>query len=261
MSGLRRLASADPFRMSSSPYREASLLQNCYGTRGPEDYGEYHPGAQSFLDLWKLGEARGLSFLTYLERRVASKTYEGTSPKLPWEFVGDTRPQFPLEIYQGSLSGKAIPRTRSMGSGTWMLEPGTLRVRDFLWLLLVVAWYACSVPTMTPMPLEFVEVVYPAGRRCVLLENLASDPIDVDDDRPCWVRRLLRLDGAHGRIRWWSSRYDAGSMELRYALMSMKCPCQRNHSTRKPEVGTQRRDPDPGGGPWKLETGTWNPGE
>ncbi|KAF2554924.1 hypothetical protein F2Q68_00016174 [Brassica cretica] len=51
MSGLRRLSSADPFRMSSSPYREASLLQNCYGTRGPEDYGEYHPGAQSFLDV------------------------------------------------------------------------------------------------------------------------------------------------------------------------------------------------------------------
>ncbi|KAF2539492.1 hypothetical protein F2Q68_00020772 [Brassica cretica] len=50
MSALHRLASADPFRMSSSPYREASLLHNCYGMRGPEAYGEYHPGAQSLLD-------------------------------------------------------------------------------------------------------------------------------------------------------------------------------------------------------------------
>ncbi|KAF3560215.1 hypothetical protein F2Q69_00012556 [Brassica cretica] len=32
--------------------------------------------------------------------------------------------------------------------------------------------------------------------------------------------------GAHGRNRWWSSRYAAGSMELRYALMSMECPCR-----------------------------------
>ncbi|KAF2573149.1 hypothetical protein F2Q70_00005169 [Brassica cretica] len=31
--------------------------------------------------------------------------------------------------------------------------------------------------------------------------------------------------GAHGRNRWWSSRYAAGSMALRYALMSMECPC------------------------------------
>ncbi|KAF3587995.1 hypothetical protein F2Q69_00029104 [Brassica cretica] len=33
--------------------------------------------------------------------------------------------------------------------------------------------------------------------------------------------------GAHGRNRWWSSRYAAGSMELRYALMSMECPCRK----------------------------------
>ncbi|KAF3557390.1 hypothetical protein F2Q69_00013785 [Brassica cretica] len=32
--------------------------------------------------------------------------------------------------------------------------------------------------------------------------------------------------GAHGRNRLWSSRYAAGSMELRYALMSMECPCR-----------------------------------
>ncbi|KAF3581449.1 hypothetical protein DY000_02031513 [Brassica cretica] len=62
MSGLRRLSSADPFRMSSSPYREASLLQNCYGTRGPEDYGEYHPGAQR-VDPAKNASSHGLMFL------------------------------------------------------------------------------------------------------------------------------------------------------------------------------------------------------
>ncbi|KAF2556413.1 hypothetical protein F2Q68_00015322 [Brassica cretica] len=33
--------------------------------------------------------------------------------------------------------------------------------------------------------------------------------------------------GAHGRNRWWSSRYAAGSMELRYTLMSMECPCRK----------------------------------
>ncbi|KAF3557398.1 hypothetical protein F2Q69_00013789 [Brassica cretica] len=32
--------------------------------------------------------------------------------------------------------------------------------------------------------------------------------------------------GAHGRNRWRSSRYAVGSMELRYALMSMECPCR-----------------------------------
>ncbi|KAF2534010.1 hypothetical protein F2Q70_00029760 [Brassica cretica] len=54
MSALHRLASADPFRMSSSPYREASLLHNCYGMRGPEAYGEYHPGAQrETYSTWK----------------------------------------------------------------------------------------------------------------------------------------------------------------------------------------------------------------
>ncbi|KAF3580158.1 hypothetical protein DY000_02031510 [Brassica cretica] len=102
--------------------------------------------------------------------------------------------------------------------------------------------------------------------------------------------------GAHGQNRWWSSRYAAGGMELRYALMSMECPCpplvgegllgvkyslggcrirelwswmfslidgrvplllRRNHSTWKPEVGTRRRDPNPGEGTWNLEPGTW----
>ncbi|KAF3492818.1 hypothetical protein DY000_02053572 [Brassica cretica] len=32
--------------------------------------------------------------------------------------------------------------------------------------------------------------------------------------------------GAHSRNRWWSSRYAAGRMELRYALMIMECPCR-----------------------------------
>ena len=40
-------------------------------------------------------------------------------------------------------------------------------------LLLMVAWYAYSIATMTTIPLEFVKVVNPAGRRCVLLENLS----------------------------------------------------------------------------------------
>ncbi|KAF2556134.1 hypothetical protein F2Q68_00015245 [Brassica cretica] len=40
MSRLRWLPFADPFRMSSGPYRAASLFQNCCGTRGPEDYGD-----------------------------------------------------------------------------------------------------------------------------------------------------------------------------------------------------------------------------
>ncbi|KAF2589191.1 hypothetical protein F2Q70_00038513 [Brassica cretica] len=48
--------------MSSSPYREASLLQNYYGTRGPEDYGEYHPGAQR-VDPAKNASPHGLMFL------------------------------------------------------------------------------------------------------------------------------------------------------------------------------------------------------
>ncbi|KAF2576627.1 hypothetical protein F2Q70_00005127 [Brassica cretica] len=39
---------------------------------------------------------------------------------------------------------------------------------------------------------------------------------------PGWARGL----GVQGRNRWWSSRYAAGSMELRYALMSMECPCR-----------------------------------
>ncbi|KAF2533677.1 hypothetical protein F2Q70_00030040 [Brassica cretica] len=32
--------------------------------------------------------------------------------------------------------------------------------------------------------------------------------------------------GAHSQNRWWSSRYAAGRMELRYALMIMECPCR-----------------------------------
>ncbi|WZZ61290.1 hypothetical protein YC2023_061397 [Brassica napus] len=90
--------------------------------------------------------------------------------------------------------------------------------------------------------------------------------------------------GAHGRNRWWSSRYAAGSMELQYALMIMECPCRHEKSlgledggredggrsqTRGQGPGTQsqgpgpgRRDPgsrgrnpDPGGR--DLEDGSW----
>ncbi|KAF2608239.1 hypothetical protein F2Q68_00043866 [Brassica cretica] len=217
MSGLRRLASADPFRMSSSPYWEASLLQNCYGTRGPEDYGEYHPGAQSLLD--KFRKVRALGLLPW-------KLVESCTRLLLKEFLVSRNLSrgVALETWGGTLAAEDPEHgIQNLNAGTWNPEPSrpdvelaifsgffkvgqaaiclafrqdavTKKERWFHGCLLVVAWYACSVPTMTPMPLEFVEVVKLPERRCVLLENLASDPIDVDDDRPCWVRKLLRLD-------------------------------------------------------------------
>ncbi|KAH0859655.1 LOW QUALITY PROTEIN: hypothetical protein HID58_087916 [Brassica napus] len=76
--------------------------------------------------------------------------------------------------------------------------------------------------------------------------------------------------GAHGRNRWWSSRYAAGSMALRYALMSMECPYryagdrdlgQRNHLAWKTEEGPRlgNRDPGPRGMEPDLGAGTQDP--
>ncbi|KAF2618773.1 hypothetical protein F2Q68_00039378 [Brassica cretica] len=101
--------------------------------------------------------------------------------------------------------------------------------------------------------------------------------------------------GAHGRNRWWSSRYAAGSMELRYAFMSMECPCRcagyrglgqkipsslswlpdkwkisiylkageitwPERRRKVPDLGAGTRDPEAGtrtlwGGTWKTEAG------
>ncbi|WZY86811.1 hypothetical protein YC2023_033195 [Brassica napus] len=105
--------------------------------------------------------------------------------------------------------------------------------------LVVVVLSSASV---VDKPGDLALRVVPYGNRLSIVKIVGSSgsAIDGADSRPGWAHgvvddRSYLFYGAHGRNRWWSSRYAAGSMELRYAagsmelryaLMSMESPCR-----------------------------------
>ncbi|KAF3561304.1 hypothetical protein DY000_02017258 [Brassica cretica] len=89
-----------------------------------------------------------------------------------------------------------------------------------LWVteLCFVTWNVYSQPVVT---LPDLAEEGRSGISCLIVARLTDRCLK----RFGGVTDCLSM-GVQGRNRWWSSRYAAGSMELRYALMSMECPCR-----------------------------------
>ncbi|WZZ89030.1 hypothetical protein YC2023_117609 [Brassica napus] len=131
MSRLCWLPFADPFRMSSGPYRAASLFQNCCGTRGPEDYGDItlkpRGLTRPFMARVEIDPEAGMDQFWSRTRCLDKRCRVVTRSSCPLPPLGSFAHAFLVvvsssEVYQSILPGKAVLRWSEAGIGN--LEAG-----------------------------------------------------------------------------------------------------------------------------------------